>query len=281
MVLNARGRIVSVNAALGALLDPHARPLGRRPLEVLMSLELQHACERILGLRRSRRCCADQLTIVSGERTFEVSLVRLEDPDQKPGAVWFFPRPEPPQAARKVRQDFVANVPTNCAPPSPPSRDIPNPAAEPEPTPRCWPRFWKSSLRTPITWRRKWSMISCNGQNGAPQEVSSRPPSTPPRRSTPPGRPACPWPGKSRTAGKPPAPGSARGLGRSSPAHPGCFAISGKRHPAQSRRAGHHRGLPPRESRHHRRDHNTDPVFPRHHQRRILSVSIAWRRSHR
>lgn len=111
MVLNARGRIVSINAALGALLDPHARPLGRRPLEVLMSLELQHACERILGLRGAPADVPQtQLTIESGERTFEVNLVRLEDPDQGPGAVVVFHDLSRLKQLEKVRQDFVANV---------------------------------------------------------------------------------------------------------------------------------------------------------------------------
>lgn len=111
MVLDARGRILSINRALAALLDPHARPLGRRPLEVLISLELQQACERILGLKgEPPDAPQDQLTVVSGGRTFEVNIVRLQTQERETGAVLVFHDMSRLKQLEKVRQDFVANV---------------------------------------------------------------------------------------------------------------------------------------------------------------------------
>ena len=111
MVLDAKGRILSINRALAALLDPQTRALGRRPLEVLISLELQQACERILGLKGEPPAPPhDLLTVVSGGRTFEVNIVRLQDQERGTGAVLVFHDMSRLKQLEMVRQDFVANV---------------------------------------------------------------------------------------------------------------------------------------------------------------------------
>ena len=111
MVLDQQGRVRSINRALAELLDPHAQILGRRPLEVLISLELQRACERILGLKEAPpESLHDVLTVATGGRTFEVNVFRFQDHKEETGAVLVFHDMSRVRELEQVRQDFVANV---------------------------------------------------------------------------------------------------------------------------------------------------------------------------
>ena len=111
MVLDSKGRVLSINRALAGLLDPHTRVLGRRPLEVLISLELQQACERILGLKGApSESPHDVLTVVTGGRIFEVNVFRFQDQKEETGAVLVFHDMSRVKELEQVRQDFVANV---------------------------------------------------------------------------------------------------------------------------------------------------------------------------
>lgn len=111
MVLDQRGRVRSINRALAELLDPHTQVLGRRPLEVLISLELQQACERILGLKEAPpESPHEVLTVVTGGRTFEVNVFRFQDQEEEIGAVLVFHDMSRVRELEQVRQDFVANV---------------------------------------------------------------------------------------------------------------------------------------------------------------------------
>lgn len=111
MVLDQKGRVRSINRALAELLDPHTQVPGRRPLEVLISLELQQACERILGLKEAPpESPHEVLTVVTGGRTFEVNVVRFQDREEETGAVLVFHDMSRVRELEQVRQDFVANV---------------------------------------------------------------------------------------------------------------------------------------------------------------------------
>lgn len=111
MVLDSRGRILSINRAFAGMLDPHTQAIGRRPLEVLISLELQQACERILGLKGTLSDSAHEvLTVASGGRTFEVGIVRLQHLESEARAVIVFHDLSRLRQLEQVRQDFVANV---------------------------------------------------------------------------------------------------------------------------------------------------------------------------
>jgi two-component system, OmpR family, phosphate regulon sensor histidine kinase PhoR len=111
MVLDSRGKIRSVNRTLLEWLGQHRRVLGRRPLEVIISLELEKACERVLSLRAdSENSPHELLTVIGGGRTFEVNIVQLENQAKKIGALAVFHDMSPLKKLEKVRQDFVANV---------------------------------------------------------------------------------------------------------------------------------------------------------------------------
>jgi two-component system phosphate regulon sensor histidine kinase PhoR len=111
MVLDAGGRIQSVNQALSELLTARTPVIGRRPLEVILSLELQQACDRILASKEPLPEAPYYLPIVMGNgRTFEVNIVRLQDQEKEMGAVVVFHDMSRLKQLEKVRQDFVANV---------------------------------------------------------------------------------------------------------------------------------------------------------------------------
>jgi two-component system, OmpR family, phosphate regulon sensor histidine kinase PhoR len=111
MVLDSRGKIQSVNRALLEWLGPHTRVLGRRPLEVIISLELEKACERVLASRVDpEKSPHEMLTVIGGGRTFDVNIVQLQDQEKKVGALVVFHDMSRLKKLEKVRQDFVANV---------------------------------------------------------------------------------------------------------------------------------------------------------------------------
>ncbi len=111
MVLDQQGKVRSINRALAELIDPHTQVLGRRPLEVLISLELQQACERMLGLKGAPPGAPHEvLTVVAGGRTFEVNLFRFQGREEETGAVLVFHDMSRLRELEQVRRDFVANV---------------------------------------------------------------------------------------------------------------------------------------------------------------------------
>jgi two-component system, OmpR family, phosphate regulon sensor histidine kinase PhoR len=111
MVLDSRGKIRSVNRALSEWLGPHTRVLGRRPLEVILSLELEKACERVLASRDDlQESPHEMLPVIGGGRTFDVNIVRLQDHEKRIGALVVFHDMSRLKKLEKVRQDFVANV---------------------------------------------------------------------------------------------------------------------------------------------------------------------------
>ena len=113
LVLDANGRIQSVNRALSELLGAQEKVLGRRPLEVVLSLELQEACDRILASTDQHQESSPPqylLIHVGNDRTFEVNVGRLPDQGVNAGAVVVFHDMSRLKQLEKVRQDFVANV---------------------------------------------------------------------------------------------------------------------------------------------------------------------------
>jgi two-component system, OmpR family, phosphate regulon sensor histidine kinase PhoR len=111
MVLDAKGRIQVVNQALSELFGARTQVMGRRPLEVILSLELQQACDRLLASKDHPRDASHYLPIVMGNgRTFEVNIVPLKDQERNTGAVVVFHDMSRLKQLEKVRQDFVANV---------------------------------------------------------------------------------------------------------------------------------------------------------------------------
>jgi two-component system phosphate regulon sensor histidine kinase PhoR len=111
MVLDANGRIQSVNRAFTELIPYVPQPIGRRPLEVIMNLELQDACNKVLSSigNAGRLPYAFQMQL-GGGNIYDVSLVKLRDEHEELGAIVVFHDITQLKRLERVRQDFVANV---------------------------------------------------------------------------------------------------------------------------------------------------------------------------
>lgn len=111
MVLDSNGMIQSINRALAEMVGYPANPVGKRPMEIIVSLDLQAACDRILSSRGSSPATPDRLEIEVGEgRIHNVTMVRAENVRRGMGAILVFHDISELKRLERVRQDFVANV---------------------------------------------------------------------------------------------------------------------------------------------------------------------------
>lgn len=117
MVLDAAGRVRVANPALARLAPIAADPLGRRPIEVIPSPELQLACDRLLAADPAGPEAENAAEAVTLEarfgpgRVYEVSLVRLPGRGgAEAGAVLVFHDVSETRKLSRVRRDFAANV---------------------------------------------------------------------------------------------------------------------------------------------------------------------------
>ncbi|MGD9608292.1 MAG: ATP-binding protein [Desulfovibrionaceae bacterium] len=109
MVLNASGSIRVANPALTRMAPITGKILGRRPIEVAPSPDLQRACDRLLADPDPSSQPVPLEVEVSAGRFYEVSLVRLGGPSES-GAVLVFHDVSETRRLSRVRRDFAANV---------------------------------------------------------------------------------------------------------------------------------------------------------------------------
>jgi two-component system phosphate regulon sensor histidine kinase PhoR len=111
MVLDARGTIQSFNRALAAIVPSLRDIVGRRPLEAILSPELQQACDHVLSGAEEclNRPCSLQISPSEGQ-VFEVNIVRYQERQEEAGAIVVFHDISEIKRLERVRQDFVANV---------------------------------------------------------------------------------------------------------------------------------------------------------------------------
>lgn len=111
MVLDSRGKIRTINRALSELIATASNSVGKRPLEVIMSLELQEACDLILSSSSTAVSKPYNLQIVlGGNRTYDVTIVGFPERKRGMGAIAVFHDISELKRLETVRQDFVANV---------------------------------------------------------------------------------------------------------------------------------------------------------------------------
>jgi two-component system phosphate regulon sensor histidine kinase PhoR len=115
MVLDAAGRVRSANPALERLAPIAGPPLGRRPIEVIPSPELQMACDRLLADEDGPAEGTGAVTLeaqLGPGRFYEVSLVRLGigGTPAEAGVVLVFHDVSETRKLSRVRRDFAANV---------------------------------------------------------------------------------------------------------------------------------------------------------------------------
>jgi two-component system phosphate regulon sensor histidine kinase PhoR len=111
MVLESGGKIKTTNKALGRIIPDLPTSIGRRPLEVIRSHELQQACDQVIGGSYHSELQPLKLEIaLDMGRVFDVNIVELREQDEGIGAIIVFHDISELKRLEKVRQDFVANV---------------------------------------------------------------------------------------------------------------------------------------------------------------------------
>jgi two-component system phosphate regulon sensor histidine kinase PhoR len=111
MVLDAQGKIKTINRALANIIPEPSESIGRRPLEVILNSDLQQACDRVISDPLEPRTQPFNLEItLSAGRAFDVNIVQLGDQEEGIGAIVVFHDISELKRLEKVRQDFVANV---------------------------------------------------------------------------------------------------------------------------------------------------------------------------
>lgn len=109
MVLDAEGRISTVNPALGDIFPGAVSFEGLRPLEVVLSPELQKACEAGLNAEADSAPVSILIEPAKG-KVYEVTIVRIENESTSLGAIVVFHDISELKRLERVRRDFVANV---------------------------------------------------------------------------------------------------------------------------------------------------------------------------
>ena len=111
MVLDSNGKIKTTNRALAKIIPSLPTSVGRRPLEVIRSHELQQACDQVLaGVHEGEsRPFRLEISLDMG-LIFDVNIVQFRDMEATIGAIVVFHDISELKRLEKVRQDFVANV---------------------------------------------------------------------------------------------------------------------------------------------------------------------------
>ncbi|NTU48570.1 MAG: cell wall metabolism sensor histidine kinase WalK, partial [Syntrophobacteraceae bacterium] len=112
MVLDSSGKIRSTNRSFSELTSGVPQVIGRRPLEVIVNLELQRLCDEVVasGEKGMEHRLFQSQIVLDGERTYDVSAVRLPHPQGGMGAVVVLHDITELKRLERVRRDFVANV---------------------------------------------------------------------------------------------------------------------------------------------------------------------------
>jgi two-component system phosphate regulon sensor histidine kinase PhoR len=111
MVLDARGRIQRINRSLSKIATRAPITIGRQPMEVFMSYEIQEACERLLADTDQSATQRVNLQVeLERERTYDVNIVKFREPNGGFVLIVVFHNISQLKRLEKVRQDFVANV---------------------------------------------------------------------------------------------------------------------------------------------------------------------------
>ncbi|UIJ37603.1 ATP-binding protein [Desulfobaculum bizertense] len=109
MVLNKEGRISTVNPALARIFPKTENFVDLRPLEIVLSPELQQTCDRALDSRVPENFFSLQIEPERG-RIYDVAVVRLQSENMELGAIVVFHDISELKRLEQVRRDFVANV---------------------------------------------------------------------------------------------------------------------------------------------------------------------------
>lgn len=110
MVLDGQGRISRVNRAFSHIFPGISEWRGRKPIEVLMNLDVQKACDRALSGESGRNVVQTILIEPSRGRIYEVNVASFADTAAGLGVIVVFHDISRLKHLERVRRDFVANV---------------------------------------------------------------------------------------------------------------------------------------------------------------------------
>lgn len=110
MLLDSGCRIHTVNQALRNMVPSITHIIGRRPLEVIMSPELQDACNRVLRDDTDVGLVHSLQIALEWQRVYDVNIVRVQDQHEGLGAIVVLHDISELKRLERVRKDFVSNV---------------------------------------------------------------------------------------------------------------------------------------------------------------------------
>ncbi len=110
MLLDAEGRVHTANQALQNMVPSMTQIVGRRPLEVVMSPELQEACDHILQDDTDVGTVHNLQISLEWQRVYDVNIVRVQDQHQGLGTIVVLHDISELKRLERVRKDFVSNV---------------------------------------------------------------------------------------------------------------------------------------------------------------------------
>ncbi len=114
MVIDASCRILTVNKAMGRISRHATKCIGRRPLEMVDSPELQKACEAIAsGTNQDKNCNTTMQIEPVKDTVYDVTIACLRNKEHDTGeaaAIAVFHDISALKSLERVRSDFVANV---------------------------------------------------------------------------------------------------------------------------------------------------------------------------
>jgi two-component system phosphate regulon sensor histidine kinase PhoR len=110
MLLDIQGRVHTVNQALRNMVPSMTQIMGRRPLEVVMSPELQEACDRVLRDDTDAGAVHSLQIALEWQRFYDVHIVRVQDQRAGLGAIVVLHDISELKRLERVRKDFVSNV---------------------------------------------------------------------------------------------------------------------------------------------------------------------------
>jgi two-component system phosphate regulon sensor histidine kinase PhoR len=109
MVVDVHGRIMLINSILEGLLDSPQSVMGKSPVEVIRSAELQDGFARVLETGETFNMQLS-IAITGSDKVLDVTVTRLTPEGKTRGAVAVFHDITELKRINKVRKDFVANV---------------------------------------------------------------------------------------------------------------------------------------------------------------------------
>ncbi len=105
MVTDQQGRITAVNPALNRIFNLNSDPLGKNPLEVFRSVQVQSGIQAVLEQGKASRC-----EVEADDRRLAAAFAPIRTGEEVRGVVTVFHDLTELRRLERIRKDFVGNV---------------------------------------------------------------------------------------------------------------------------------------------------------------------------